>query len=78
MSSGFNYCTMVSLAWSDVQWEHRAPFVINIGIHQGLAVSSLLFVFCMDTVTLNLQSPHPWSLLYANDIFLVNEQCDDL
>jgi hypothetical protein len=32
----------------------------------------------MDTVTSNLQSPHPWSLLYANDVFLANAQRQEL
>lgn len=32
----------------------------------------------MDIVMLDLQSSHPWSLFYANDIFLMNEQCEDL
>ncbi|XP_063165402.1 uncharacterized protein LOC134501489 [Candoia aspera] len=50
------------------------PFTINVRVHQGLALLPLLFILCMDTVTLNLQSPHPWSLLYADDVFLADEQ----
>lgn len=50
------------------------PFAINVGVHQGSASSPLLFIFCMDTVTANLQSPYLWSLLFADDGFLANEQ----
>uniref|UniRef100_W5NK01 ribonuclease H n=1 Tax=Lepisosteus oculatus TaxID=7918 RepID=W5NK01_LEPOC len=54
------------------------PFAINVGIHQGSALSPLLFVLCMDTATANLQAPHPWSLLYADDVFLANEERQEL
>lgn len=50
------------------------PFAINVGVHQGSALLPFLFVLCMNTVTSDLQSPYPWSLLYADDVFLVNGQ----
>jgi hypothetical protein len=37
-------------------------------------LSPLLFVLCMDTVTSDLQMPHPWSLLYADDVLLAAEE----
>lgn len=49
-------------------------FNINVGVHQGSALSPLLFDLCMDTVTSDLQEPHPWSLLYADDVALASEQ----
>uniref|UniRef100_A0A3Q4I4B9 ribonuclease H n=1 Tax=Neolamprologus brichardi TaxID=32507 RepID=A0A3Q4I4B9_NEOBR len=45
-------------------------FPITVGVHQGSALSPLLFTLCMDTATADLQSPHPWSLLYADDMCL--------
>ncbi|XP_077061885.1 uncharacterized protein LOC143714541 [Siphateles boraxobius] len=32
----------------------------------------------MDTVTRDLQTPHPWSLLYADDVFLADRERQDL
>ncbi|ROI46634.1 putative RNA-directed DNA polymerase from transposon X-element [Anabarilius grahami] len=49
------------------------PFPINVGVHQGSALSPLLFILCMDTITAVQQSPHPWSLLFADDVFLASE-----
>lgn len=49
------------------------PFSITVGVHQGSALSLLLFILCMDTVTADLQAPRPWTLLYADDVFLTDE-----
>jgi len=48
------------------------PFPIRVGVHQGSAISPLLFILCMDTATADIQVPHPWSILYADDVFLAN------
>lgn len=45
-------------------------FPITVCINQGLALSPLLFILCMDTTMTDLQSPHPWSLLYAVNVSL--------
>uniref|UniRef100_A0A915HGT2 Reverse transcriptase domain-containing protein n=1 Tax=Romanomermis culicivorax TaxID=13658 RepID=A0A915HGT2_ROMCU len=50
------------------------PFDINVGLRQGSAPSPLLFVLCMDMVTADLQTPHPWSLLYVDDVLLADEE----
>uniref|UniRef100_W5MQY1 ribonuclease H n=1 Tax=Lepisosteus oculatus TaxID=7918 RepID=W5MQY1_LEPOC len=54
------------------------PFAINVGVHQGSSLSPLFFVLCMVMATANLQAPYPWSLLYADDFFLGDEECQEL
>jgi len=49
------------------------PFPVSVGVHQGSALSPLLFILCMDTATADIKQPHPWSLLYADDVFLASE-----
>uniref|UniRef100_W5NL26 ribonuclease H n=1 Tax=Lepisosteus oculatus TaxID=7918 RepID=W5NL26_LEPOC len=48
-------------------------FPINVGVHQGSAWSPLLFILCMDTVTKDIQTRHPWTILYADDVMIASE-----
>jgi hypothetical protein len=48
-------------------------FPINIGLHQGSALSHYLFVLVMDEVTRDIQCGIPWCMLFADDVVLVDE-----
>jgi hypothetical protein len=51
-------------------------FSINIGLHQGSALSALspyLFALVMDEVTRDIQGGIPWCMLFADDVVLVDE-----
>ncbi|EYC31237.1 hypothetical protein Y032_0004g2040 [Ancylostoma ceylanicum] len=49
----------------------------NVGVHQGLAFSPLLFIRIMDAVTRALQDPAPWKLLYADDVMIASlDKCE--
>jgi hypothetical protein len=48
-------------------------FPINIGLHQGSALSHYLFSLVMDEVTRDIQAIIPWCMLFANDVVLVDE-----
>uniref|UniRef100_A0A7I4Z469 Reverse transcriptase domain-containing protein n=1 Tax=Haemonchus contortus TaxID=6289 RepID=A0A7I4Z469_HAECO len=51
---------------------------ISVGVHQGSALSPLLFVVVMDAITKDLQKPAPWTLLYADDVMLASEDKSEL
>jgi hypothetical protein len=48
-------------------------FSINIGLHQGSALSPYLFALVMDEVTRDIQGGIAWCMLIADDVILVDE-----
>jgi hypothetical protein len=48
-------------------------FPINIGLHQGSALSTYLFALVMDEVTRDIEGGIPWCMLFADDVVLVDE-----
>jgi hypothetical protein len=48
-------------------------FPINIGPHQGSALSPYIFDLVMDEVRRDIQGGIPWCMLFANDVVLVDE-----
>lgn len=53
-------------------------FPVRVGVHQGSALSPLLFILVMDTITRDLQDDIPWTLLYADDVLLAAKTKDEL
>jgi hypothetical protein len=47
-------------------------FLINIGLHQGPALSPYLFALVMDEVTRDIQGGILWCMLFADDVVLVD------
>ena len=45
-------------------------FPIGVGVHQGSALSPLLFVLVIEEASKSCRRGHPWELLYADDIVL--------
>ena len=52
---------------------NTTDFPINIGLHQGSALSPYLFALVMDEVTRDIQGDIPWFMLFADDVVLVGE-----
>jgi len=48
-------------------------FHIDIGLHQGSALSPFLFTIIMDELTREIQDEVPWCMLFADDIILIDE-----
>ncbi|XP_037804916.1 uncharacterized protein LOC119599255 [Penaeus monodon] len=48
-------------------------FEVKVGLHQGSALSPLLFNIVLDVITENVREETPWCVLYADDIVLVAE-----
>jgi hypothetical protein len=47
-------------------------FPINIGLHQGSALSPYLFALVMDEVTRDIQCGISWCMFFADDVILVD------
>jgi len=48
-------------------------FFIGRGLHQGSILSHFLFTLIMDELTREIQDELPWSMLFADDIVLIDE-----
>jgi hypothetical protein len=53
--------------------EDTNDFPINIGLHQGSALSPYLFALVMDEITQDIQGGIPWCMLFTDDVVLVDE-----
>ncbi|MEL7196585.1 MAG: reverse transcriptase family protein, partial [Bacteroidota bacterium] len=53
-------------------------FEVEVGLHQGSALSPFLFNIVMDVMTRDVREPVPWCILYADDIALCAETREDL
>ena len=43
-------------------------FAIEVGLHQGSALSPLLFIIIMDVLTENIEKDPPWAMIFADDL----------
>ena len=43
---------------------------IDVGLHQGSALSPLLFVIIIDVITEEIEEGTPWAMLFADDLVL--------
>jgi glucose/arabinose dehydrogenase len=48
-------------------------FPVRVGVHQGSALSPYLFNMVMDVLTAGVREQAPWTMLFADDIVLVDE-----
>jgi len=53
-------------------------FEVKVGMHQGSALSPLLFVMVMEALSREFRVALPWELLYADDLVVIAETEEDL
>ena len=53
-------------------------FEVNVGKHQGSALSPLLFVIVTEGLSTEFRIALPWELLYADDLVVTAETEDEL
>ncbi|GJZ57942.1 retrovirus-related pol polyprotein LINE-1, partial [Tanacetum coccineum] len=53
-------------------------FPVDVGLHQGSAISPYLFALILDELSRGIQEDIPWCLIFANDIVLVSESAEGL
>jgi len=53
-------------------------FEVKVGMHQGSALSLLLFVMVMEALSREFRVALPWELLYADDLVMIAETEEDL
>ena len=54
-----------------------APFEISVGVHQGSALSPLLFNLVMEEATKECRRGVPWDMLYADDLVITAESREE-
>ena len=53
-------------------------FNVNVGVHQGSALSPLLFIIVLETLSQELRTGCSWELLYADDLVIIAETIAEL
>ncbi|GKD31876.1 retrovirus-related pol polyprotein LINE-1 [Tanacetum coccineum] len=53
-------------------------FPVDVGLHQGSAISPYLFALILDELSMEIQEDIPWCLIFADDIVLVSESAEGL
>ena len=54
------------------------PFAVEVGLHQGSALSPFLFAIIMDALTDNIRTEAPWQMMFADDVVLCAREKEDL
>jgi len=51
---------------------------VKVGMHQGSALSQLLFAIVMEAISREFRVALPWELLYADDLAVIAETEEEL
>ena len=53
-------------------------FEVKLGLHQGSALSSLLFIIIMDVLAEEARTKPSWAMLFTDDLVLVSETVEEV
>ena len=53
-----------------------ATFKVEVGLHQGSALSPFLFAVVLDQLTKEVRREAPWNMMFADDIILASKNKD--
>ena len=59
-----------------IVYGNSSGFEVKVGMHQGSALSPLLFVIVMEAISREFRVALPWDLLYADDLVVIAETED--
>ena len=51
---------------------------MNLGVHQGSVLTSLLFIMVFEALSLEFRIGCPWELLYADYLVIIVESVEEL
>ena len=57
---------------------NSSGFEVKVGMHQGSAMSPMLFVIVMEAISREFRVALRWELLYANESVVIAETKEDL
>ncbi|KAD6796640.1 hypothetical protein E3N88_07536 [Mikania micrantha] len=80
----WRYIELIRDTYAGAKTSVRAPvgetgsFLVEVGLHQGSALSPFLFAVILDELSKSIQQDIPWCMLFTDDIVLVAENEEDL
>jgi len=66
-------CTQAQKQLSEQVYGNSSGFEVKVGMHQGSALSPLLFVIVMEAISTEFRVALPWELLYTDDLVVISE-----
>ena len=60
-----------------INGKYSEDFNVNVGVHQGSALSPLLFIIILEALSREFRTGVPCELLYANDLALIAESLEE-